>query len=228
MIVEFRDVSYMRNMFIEMYKVKDFNEAGLLEIINASFIANEDSIFGTVNRNFADRERAWYLTLSKSIFDFKAPPEQWLNVSGEGGEINSNYGWAVFSRENHRQYYHAIKQLKRDPATKRSCMIYNRPSMQLEYNEYGKNDFICTWSVQLFIRESTLYYCVNMRSNDVIWGYRNDLYWHKWMYEKVYLELLNEYCNLKRHDILWFANTLHIYPWHFHYVGEYIDNTSRN
>ena len=60
-------------------------------------------------------------------------------------------------------------------------MIYTRPSIWLEYNENGKNDFICTNSVTYYIRNEKLHCVVQMRSNDVIFGYRNDYAWQEWV-----------------------------------------------
>ena len=216
-------VENIRKQFANAYHHNEFNQANLLEILNACFSATEPTIFGEVNYSFADREREWYMTMSRNIHNMKAPPAQWLNVAGWGGETNSNYGWCIFSKENYYQYKHAIQQLERDASTKRACMIYQRPSMQREYNEYGKDDFICTWSAQMFIRSNKLIYCVNMRSNDVIWGYKNDCFWHSLVYERAYLELQATYPNLGRYPLQWFANTLHIYPRHHHYVKSYIE-----
>lgn len=45
-------------------------------------------------------------------------------------EINSNYGWCVFSEANGSQYEHCLKHLKEDPFTREAMIIYTRPSIQ--------------------------------------------------------------------------------------------------
>jgi len=72
-------------------------------------------------------------------------------------------------------------------------MIYQRPSMQYDFNKNGMNDFICTNYVQLFIRNDALIYIVDMRSNDAIYGFFNDFAWHCYIYKKVYTELYQIY-----------------------------------
>ena len=56
-------------------------------------------------------------------------------------------------------------------------MIYTRPEIQEDYNQNGMSDFICTNTVQYFVRDDKLISFVNMRSNDVVFGYRNDRAW---------------------------------------------------
>lgn len=92
-------------------------------------------------------------------------------------------------------------------------MIYTRPSIWLEYNENGKNDFICTNSVTYYIRDGALHCVVQMRSNDVIFGYRNDYAWQ----EHVLCELADE-LDVDDGDIHWQVQNLHVYERHFDLV----------
>ena len=92
-------------------------------------------------------------------------------------------------------------------------MIYTRPSIWQEYNENGKNDFICTNSVTYYIRDNLLHAVVQMRSNDVIFGYRNDYAWQK--------DVLNGLCWEMSIDvgyIHWQVQNLHVYERHFDLV----------
>ena len=92
-------------------------------------------------------------------------------------------------------------------------MIYTRPSIWQEYNENGKNDFICTNSVTYYIRDDVLHCVVQMRSNDVIFGYRNDWAWQRHILEKMAWEL-----HLDVGDIHWQVQNLHVYDRHFKLV----------
>ena len=64
-------------------------------------------------------------------------------------------------------------------------MIYTRPSIWMEYNEDGKNDFICTNAVTYYIRDNYLQSVVQMRSNDVVFGYKNDYAWQLYVLEQM-------------------------------------------
>ena len=131
-----------------------------IEMIGASFIADESAIFGTPNREYIDAEIDWYNGRSTNINEIfgitKAPPQAWQYSANKFGEINSNYGHLIFSEKFHNQYLHVVEELINNPDSRRAAMIYNRPSIWLEYNEDGKNDFICTNAVTYYIRNRRL------------------------------------------------------------------------
>lgn len=212
------NVENIRNMF----KSTEPDSNGMIEIINASFIADEPAIFGTVDKDYVRREIEWYMSRSLNIYDMRGNiPSIWKQVSDELGFINSNYGWCVFSVDNGLQFSKAVEALADDPNTRRSVCIYNRPSMHDDYNMDGMNDFICTMNTQHFIRGNQLYYLVYMRSNDAIFGYKNDFAWHYYV-QRHMLKILRDsaYPDLEMGPILWNAGSLHIYPRHHHLIKE--------
>ena len=101
-------------------------------------------------------------------------------------------------------------------------MIYNRPSIWEEYNENGKNDFICTNAVTYYIRDDKLYCVVQMRSNDVVFGYKNDYAWQLHVLEDMVKDYNDckqgTYDEIKVGDIIWQVQNLHVYERHFHLV----------
>ena len=101
-------------------------------------------------------------------------------------------------------------------------MIYTRPSIWMEYNEDGKNDFICTNAVTYYIRDNCLHNVVQMRSNDVVFGYKNDYAWQLYVLEQMvkdYNDCKSEGTpELKVGDIVWQVQNLHVYERHFHLV----------
>jgi len=133
--------------------------------------------------------------------------------ANEKGEINSNYGLLIFSEKYHDQYANALEELSKNPDSRRACMIYNRPSIWNEYNEDGKNDFICTNAVTYYIRDSRLHCVVQMRSNDVVFGYKNDYAWQ----EYVLFDMSDE-LNINPGNIYWQVQNLHVYERHFDLV----------
>ena len=98
-------------------------------------------------------------------------------------------------------------------------MIYQRPSIWREFKEDGKNDFICTNAVTYYIRDEQLHCVVQMRSNDVVFGYRNDYAWQKYVLGKLEKDLYYNGHPLKSGGkIYWQVQNLHVYERHFDLV----------
>lgn len=196
-----------------------------IEIINASFIADEDAIFGEVNWDYVHREEEWYNSMSLNVNDIPGgAPQIWKAVADKDGFINSNYGWCIYSYENglmmdavfgnkRGQYDCALEELKKNPESRRAMMIYTRPSMWTEYNKHGRSDFMCTNAVQYVIRDGKVHAIVQMRSNDAVFGYKNDRAWQQHVLEKLANDLSIEPGNL-----YWNAGSLHVYSRHYHLV----------
>lgn len=191
--------------------VTDKTGTQTIEIIGAQFIANESAIFGSVNDDWNARELAWYLSLSRNVNDIPPPiPAIWKQVATPTGEINSNYGWCIFSSENGRQYDHVLAELKKNPDSRRAQMIYTRPTMHEDYNKAGMSDFMCCSDTIHFIRDSALISIVKFRSNDAVFGYKGDFHWAKYVHEKLANDL-----GVSASHIIWNAASLHVYSRHF-------------
>lgn len=226
------NIDNIRELFVEKYKNKDFvilkNGTKTIEIDNAHFEVNKDYIFKMPDYNYINKEIKWYETCECNINAMDEPiPKIWKNVCGKNGEINSNYGWCVYSKHNYYQFENCLKELIRDPSSRRACMIYNRPSMHIDQNINGAQDFMCTYAVQCLIRNNVLIYTVLMRSNDAIFGFRSDYGWHKYIAEKLFDALNNVGKHIKGYKIIWNAVSLHIYESGFKYIDEYIKNDYR-
>jgi thymidylate synthase len=210
--------------------VTDKSGVKTIEIVNASFIADEAAIFGTPNQDYIERELKWYRSMSRNVNDIPGgTPEIWKMVADKNGMINSNYGWCIYSEENGYQFAKVVDELIKSPLSRRATMIYTRPSMHEDYNKNGMSDFMCTNTVQYFIRKGKLHASVYMRSNDAVFGYKNDYAWQKYVQQQV-LEAING----KRStvydlgDLFWNVSSLHVYERHFKLVededGEYGPN----
>ena len=223
-------VKEVRQFFIDELKDEAFtiDKTGqrTIELIGASFIAYEPSIFGAVNQDYVDAEIGWYETQSTNIndiYDDKLPPQAWIYTANPHGEINSNYGHLIYSDKYGNQYNRVLNELLANPDGRRASMIYQRPSIWVDFNDQGKNDFICTNSVTYYIRDSTLHAVVQMRSNDVIYGYKNDYAWQRHVLEKLCFDYNNEdrYVNgnvIEPGHLYWQVQNLHVYERHFHLV----------
>lgn len=202
--------------------VTDKSGVKTIEIVNASFIATEPAIFGTINHDYVERELAWYKSMSLNVNDIPPPvPAIWKAVATPDGFINSNYGWAIYSTENGNQFKNVVADLKRNPDSRRATMIYNRPSMHKDYNADGMSDFMCTNAVQYLVREGHVHALVYMRSNDAWAGYRNDYAWQEYVLNQVAEEI-----QIPAGNIFWNVASLHIYERNF-YLVDYYNKTGK-
>ena len=219
----------IKNLFIEKYKNKDYRKIGnavqqslTIELQAIQFEVDKPWIIREPNYNYFNRELEWYKSESLNVNDIPGgAPEMWRMCSSPLGYINSNYGWMIWSKDNGYQFDNCFKKLLEDPHTREACMIYNRPSMQEEYNKNGMHDFCCTYSVQCFLNEDEqnnthLKYIVYMRSNDAVFGFNNDSLWHKYVQQKmsdILCDVLD--CPVWPGKMMWNAGSLHIYERHF-------------
>ena len=213
-------VNDIREYFIQELRDENFTvdrtNSKTIELIGASFIADEEAIFGEPNVPYIDAELDWYLGCSTNINDIRykdEPPKAWQYAANEYGEINSNYGKLIFDDKYYRQFDNVVNELNHEPDSRRAVMIYNRPSIWTEFDENGKNDFICTNAVSYYIRDGYLQSVVQMRSNDVVFGYKNDYAWQRYVMNMVANEVDCEVGSL-----IWQVQNLHVYERHFDLV----------
>ena len=194
----------------ELFKTTKPNVYGMVEIHGISFEADEPSIFGEVNEEYVVREIAWYNSQSLNVNDLGGKvPKIWKHISTDEGYINSNYGWCIFSRENGYQFDNVVRELSFNPESRRGCMIYNRPSMHQDAHRDSMNDFMCTNAVNYYIDDKTLIGVVQMRSNDIVYGYKNDWAWQKYVIDK-----LSDKLGTHNVKLIWQVGSIHMYPQH--------------
>ena len=192
--------------------VTDKTGVKTIEMIGATFEADEPTIFGEVNDEYVERELEWYRSMSLFVEDIPGKtPAIWQQVASKHGKINSNYGWAIWHSKNYCQYENVLHELMNFPNSRRAVMIYTRPSMWDDYNENGMSDFMCTNAVQYMIRDGQLVAVVQMRSNDVVFGYRNDYAWQWYVANQLANHLGLKTCP----KIIWHVGSLHVYERHF-------------
>jgi thymidylate synthase len=217
---------YFKNKLANEEFTVDRTGSKTIELFGSSFIADEEAIIGTLNHEYIKAEIDWYESGSTNINDIyhgeKEPPAAWKMTANVLGEINSNYGHLIFSDKYGNQYVEALNELLVNPNSRRAMMIYNRPSIWREYNENGKNDFICTNAVAYYIRDGKLNAVVQMRSNDVVFGYKNDRAWAKYVLDM----MVSDYNEIKFDEkiqsgtITWNVMNLHVYERHFHLLKD--------
>jgi thymidylate synthase len=222
------NVKKIREYFIDEISrgrfVVDKTGVETVELLSASFVADEPYIFGKINDDYVESEILWYESQSTNINDlakiYGKSPTAWNYSANEHGEINSNYGHLIYSDKYHNQFNHAVKELSLNPFSRRAQLIYNRPSIWKEYNENGKSDFICTNAQSLYIRDNKLHMVSQMRSNDAVYGYKNDYAWARYVMNKIKDEYNKQNDNhIVVGDLYWQVMNLHVYSKHFHLVS---------
>lgn len=217
----------IRNELKHLYKEGSFREGKYgktVEIQNAHFLADEDWIIRKPNYDYAKREIEWYESQSLYVKDIPGDtPKIWQACADRDGKINSNYGFCIFSDENGNQFDHCVKRLLDDHYTREACMIYTRPSMQIDCNANGMHDFMCTYSTQVFLNEIDynkykLDYTVFQRSCDACFGYNNDNIWHRYVMNKLVDELKRYDRDVILGDMTYNCGSLHVYERHFRFL----------
>ena len=233
------NVNYIREYFKSELAAERFTidktGAKTIEMIGACFVADQSAIFGKPVASYIVSELAWYESMSTNINDIngamKPPPAAWQYAADPHGNINSNYGTLCFSDKYHSQYKNAFNELWNNPDSRRAQMVYNRPSIWVEFDEGGKSDFICTNAQTFYIRDGKLHMVSQMRSNDVVFGYKNDIAWANYLMDK-FIDEWNDYATeynlssfsadtielLSKGDITWQVMNLHVYERHFDLV----------
>ena len=176
------------------------------------------------SEEYVKAELDWYNSLDLSVDFIGEKAKIWKQIASIDGLVNSNYGWCIFSKENGEQYVNCFRELIKNPESRRAIMIYTRPSMHVDYCKNGMNDFICTNTVQCFIRNEELLYFAYMRSNDAICGFCNDLCWHSHIYTKLLQDIQKVYPHIKgsHNGIHWTAASFHVYERHFNMLDKMV------
>ena len=217
-------------LFKNKYKNDEFR-GNTVELQNIHFICDKDYIVREPNYDYAKREIEWYESQSLNVNDIPGgAPTIWKQVATSLGYINSNYGWCIFGEDNGKQYEHCLKSLLKDHMTRQAVMIYTRPQMQTDWNKNGMHDFMCTHYVHCFLNEVQhpdnnvevyeLKYIVYQRSCDAVFGFNNDFQWHKYVYDKLYNDLIDAGIPMSENKpfIEYNCGSLHVYDRHFKHL----------
>ena len=216
-------VSNIRQSIIDKYLDEDFvvdrTGAKTIELIGTTFLADEEYIIRKPSEEYIQRELDWYISQSLNVNDIPGEtPQIWKSIASDTGEINSNYGWCIFSKENGDQYGNVFRELVRNPNSRRAAMIYNRPTMHTDMTHNGMNDFMCTYANTFYIRDDKLISHFVMRSNDAVFGFNNDVAWALYVQNLLAADLA-----LEVGDLIWTASNFHVYERHFNFIEKLID-----
>ena len=230
------NVESIRDQLVQKYRDGAHRGNGTIELQGVSFIVDEDEIFkGTRNQKYIDAEIEWYNSCSKKVDDlaeiYGKRVQIWDSIADSKGEVNSNYGWCIFSPERGAQYFNAVKSLVKNNLTRQATMIYQDPLMHI----FAGKDFTCTNAVNYYLEPHDLWddhfvlnTVVQMRSNDAVFGFNNDLAWQKHVINSICKDLywgfkdighyVHDPINVVPGTITWQVASFHVYERHFHHL----------
>jgi thymidylate synthase len=191
------------------------------------------------NSRYLLGEFIWYANGSSHLEGILPYSKFWANITNSGdhdgyekGTVNSNYGNRLFGMsilpsfmEGGKvgvinQWQETIDLLARDKDTRQAVMNIHVP----EDRHVGNKDVPCTLTLQWFIRENKLCLIVNMRSNDVILGFTNDVFQFTMLQECMLVNLKTAYPDLELGHYFHNAGSMHIYDRHFEMANKIVAN----
>ena len=173
------------------------------------------------NDDYAIAEWLWYVSCSRKVNNIGKLANIWLRIQDDKGECESNYGTYLLGK----QWKWVLGELLSDNDTRRATFAINQP------HHKGKNnlDYPCTQYVQFFIRDECLHMGVNMRSNDAVFGYCNDVFTFS-MFHQLMLNDYNSNVNrqkgkkIKLGRYYHTAGSFHVYETHWPMMDKILKN----
>lgn len=158
-------------------------------------------------------ELAWYMQGERTIDYINNFSNFWKGITNKDGTINSNYGNLLIGD----QLMWAYKSLVKDKNSRQAISFVSKPEFQYEENK----DFVCTVYLNFWIRNETLYMKVQMRSNDLFYGFSYDAPFFAALHQTMWHNLRESYPELSIGNYYHSADNIHYYERHFE-IGDKI------
>jgi thymidylate synthase len=157
-----------------------------------------------LNWDYLKTELKWYANGDYYDESIAEHASQWDKVRNPDGFWVSNYGYWLWGPPQRLKW--VIEELYRSPSSRRAVVHINSP----EHLRADANDVPCTMYFNFHIRVEQLYMTVHMRSQDAVWGLRNDLPFF-WMVFDVMAKILQ----LRQGYMHYSVDSLHVYDRHY-------------
>lgn len=181
-----------------------------------------------LSRSYLQHELDWYKSGDKSVEKIGEYASLWKRIADENGEVNSNYGEIVFKQTLEKlegnQFDWVVDSLKSDKDSRQAIINFNQPKHKYD----NVKDFPCTINTQYMIRDNKLVGITNMRSNDAIFGFGNDIPFFGWLQNQVLVSLKKDTPQLKMGPMYHTAGSLHVYEKHFKMMDNIVNEYERN
>jgi hypothetical protein len=192
-------------------------------LYSVDWLADKDSMFGSVNPDWVRRELDWFFSGSDKLADMEGPvPQLFQACAGTDGKVNSAYGYILFGQGDRLPkpptlFDRVVQTFMNEGLGTRHAVaiITDRDIHELaHYN--GRNDFICTNALNFMVDdENRLHIIAQMRSMDAVFGYRADYSMWNVLMDFLLGNLEHHFPELERGDITFQVANLHVYPRHF-------------
>lgn len=157
-------------------------------------------------KDYAEYEWNWYISGNRSVEDIKKIATIWDKMHNGDNIVNSNYGYQWKRGNKISQIDYVVNELKRDKNSRRAVIsIYDGKESDI-YNY----DTPCTLAITFNIVNNKLNCSVKMRSNDLWFGYANDIY----CFSKLQ-KLVADMLHIQVGNYFHFVDDLHVYERHY-------------
>ena len=178
---------------------------------------------------YAIAEWLWYLSRDRQVKNIGKFADVWNQIQDANGECESNYGEYMFNQQvgmkpNTTQWEWVRNELLSDRDTRRATITINQP----RHKHANPKDYTCTQYIHFFIRDNKLHLGVNMRSNDAVFGFCNDV-WTFCLFQQLMLNDLNMLgANVELGHYYHHAGSYHVYERHWRMMDLIINNYRKN
>lgn len=163
---------------------------------------------------FAIGEFAWHFCGSDELSHIRYYSKNWDSVS-DGNKIREScYGAKIFNQT--RDWENLISELKQDRNSRRAVISLYSSKDTLGLN---KPDVSCTLNLQFLLRRKKLDLIATMRSNDIVWGLPNDVFFCT-MLQEYLSNLLSVEVGEYYHQVA----SMHIYERHYNLLNKITAN----
>lgn len=164
------------------------------------------------NPAYAFTEWFWYLSKDPNVRNIGKFAKIWLDIADSTGRVESNYGTYLLDD----QWQFVKDELNRDPYSRRCTIVIHQPV----HKYMNDQDMPCTQYLQFFIRDNMLHMGVNMRSNDLVYGFCNDVFTFSLFQQLMLNELRIEMPELTLGHYYHHTGSMHVYERHFEMMNQ--------
>lgn len=155
------------------------------------------------NEKYAEFEWQWYLSQNPDATEISKKAPIWKKHMDKKGHVRSNYGWQWNRNNQFNKVVNKLKYSLENDIKDRQCVISIYDGKEIDSYKY---DTPCTLSIHFQIVNQSLCMTVNMRSNDLWFGFCNDQY----CFSKLQ-EMIANAIGIKIGWYFHFASNLHLY-----------------
>ena len=157
---------------------------------------------GKSNLTYLAAETLWYMSNRNDVSFIGKFAKLWTLLSDDGKTNNSAYGYILQEKHGFNQIEKMIELLKHDPTSRRAVMNINVPNEHV----IETKDEPCTIALVPQIRDNKLHMTAIMRSNDINFGFRNDILFFITIQKYIASKL-----NIEVGTYTHFASSIHFY-----------------